>query len=116
MPSSRGSSRPRDGTRIIGRWVLYHERHLGSCSAEHFFWTDLVLLSNVGSCLWPSSGQAWVLRSLRPPGQAAYTEGPWSRVSTRGPDARAPEGDDSQHSQVLRFTAESRAPQMSSLC
>ena len=24
-----------------------------------------------------------------------------------------PEGDDSQHSQVLRFTAESRAPQMS---
>ena len=35
MPSSRGSSRPRDGTHVfyvscIGRWVLYHWRHLGS--------------------------------------------------------------------------------------
>ena len=32
---SRGPSRPRDQTRIsyissIGRWVLYHQRHLGS--------------------------------------------------------------------------------------
>ena len=32
---SRGSSQPRDGTCVsfvscIGRWVLYHERHLGS--------------------------------------------------------------------------------------
>ena len=35
MPSSRGSSPPRDRTRIsyvscIGRWVLYHERHVGT--------------------------------------------------------------------------------------
>ena len=35
MSSSRGSSRPRDGTHVsyiscIGRWVLYHYWHLGS--------------------------------------------------------------------------------------
>ena len=35
LPSSRRSSRPRDRTQVshvscIGRWVLYHERHLGS--------------------------------------------------------------------------------------
>ena len=35
MTSSKGSSQPRDGTRIsyiscIGRWILYHWRHLGS--------------------------------------------------------------------------------------
>ena len=35
MPSSRGSSQPKDQTRIsyvscIGRWVLYHQCHLGS--------------------------------------------------------------------------------------
>ena len=35
MASSRGSSRPGDGTTAsyvscIGRWVLYHEQHLGS--------------------------------------------------------------------------------------
>ena len=35
MPSSRGSSQPRDGTWVfyvscIGRWVLYHWCHLGS--------------------------------------------------------------------------------------
>ena len=35
MPSSRGSSQPRDGTRIsyifcIGKGVLYHQHHLGS--------------------------------------------------------------------------------------
>ena len=39
MPSSRGSSWPRDQTHVsyiscIGRWVLYHRRHLGSHS-EH---------------------------------------------------------------------------------
>ena len=37
MPSSRGSSRPRDRTWVsyvscIGRWVLYHSPHLGSPS------------------------------------------------------------------------------------
>ena len=73
MPFSRGSSRPRDGTRITGRRGLYHERHLGSRAAERLFWTDLALLSNVCSCLWPSPGHAWVLRSLRPPGQASCT-------------------------------------------
>ena len=35
MPSSRGSSKPRDQTRVsyvscIGRWVLQHQCHLGS--------------------------------------------------------------------------------------
>ena len=35
MPSSRGSSRPRDETRVfyvscIGRQILHHQRHLGS--------------------------------------------------------------------------------------
>ena len=37
----RGSSRPRDGTHIyciscIGRWVLYHQRHLGSSYSRLF--------------------------------------------------------------------------------
>ena len=41
MPSSRGSSRPRDQTCIsyvscVGRWVLYHWYHLGSCSWSLF--------------------------------------------------------------------------------
>ena len=40
MPSSRGSSRPRDQTRVsqvscIGRWVLYHLHHLGSLHSIH---------------------------------------------------------------------------------
>ena len=35
MPSSRESSQPRDRTHIsyvscVGKWVLYHQRHLGS--------------------------------------------------------------------------------------
>ena len=35
MPASRGSSRPRDRTRVsygscIGRWALQHQRHLGT--------------------------------------------------------------------------------------
>ena len=35
IPSSRGSSQPRDQTHIsyipsIGRWVLYHQHHMGS--------------------------------------------------------------------------------------
>ena len=42
MPFSRGSSQPRDWTRIshvscIGRWVLYHQCHLGSPS---IYWND----------------------------------------------------------------------------
>ena len=42
VPSSRGSSWPRDWTRIsyvscIGRWVLYHWRHLGSLLIEKKF-------------------------------------------------------------------------------
>ena len=39
MHSSRGSSQPRDQTRVssvscIGRWVLYHQWHLGSLGCE----------------------------------------------------------------------------------
>ena len=39
MPSSRGSSQPRDWIRVSyvscsGRWVLYHWRHLGSPSTS----------------------------------------------------------------------------------
>ena len=46
MPSSRGSSLPRDGTHIsyiscIGRWVLYHWCHLGS--PKHTFYSQAVL-------------------------------------------------------------------------
>ena len=42
MHSSRGSSQPRDQTRVssvscIGRWVLYHQWHLGSLGCES--WT-----------------------------------------------------------------------------
>ena len=39
MPSSRGSSQPRDQTRVsyvsyTGRWILYHLRHLGRLSVQ----------------------------------------------------------------------------------
>ena len=40
MPSSRGSSRPRDWTHVsyvscTGRWILYQQCHLGSPSISH---------------------------------------------------------------------------------
>ena len=40
MPSSRGSSRPRDRAHVshvssTGRWILYHQRHLGSLMPDH---------------------------------------------------------------------------------
>ena len=53
MPSSRGSSRPRDRTCIsgvscIGRWVLYHWRHLGiPTSRESAFSLSPPLLSTL---------------------------------------------------------------------
>ena len=47
MPSSRGSSQPRDQTCVscIGRWVLYHYHHLGSPSRciLHYFVSPLHL-------------------------------------------------------------------------
>ena len=52
MPSSRGSSQPRDWTcsfhvSCIGRWVLYHKHHLGSLSyTPHvFLGTSLALVN-----------------------------------------------------------------------
>ena len=47
MPSSRESSQPRDRTRLsyvsscIGKWVLYHEHHLGR--------PDVIHLVNMGT-------------------------------------------------------------------
>ena len=46
MPSSRGSSRPRDRTHVsyvscIGRWVLYHLCHLGSPSGKGVAWKGI---------------------------------------------------------------------------
>ena len=40
MPSSRGSSQPRDRTHAsyasgIGRWILYHQSHLGDSEAKN---------------------------------------------------------------------------------
>ena len=55
-PSSRGSSPPRDGTRVscipcTGRWVLHHHHHLGSRTQRvifsiicNWFWKMLVKL------------------------------------------------------------------------
>ena len=51
MPSSRGSSLPRDQTRIsfvpcIGRWVLYHLSHQGSLHELHLMiniWGDVLV-------------------------------------------------------------------------
>ena len=50
MPSSRGSSQPRDQTHIsyifcIGRWIFYHESHLRSplpCGRHSKNWTFLI--------------------------------------------------------------------------
>ena len=48
MPSSRGSSWPRDWTRVsfvfcIGRWVLYHSCQLGSPWKIYLFWNRRIL-------------------------------------------------------------------------
>ena len=48
MPSSRGSSWTRDQPRVsyvscIGRWVLYHSRHLGSPSAWQWLIKSLAI-------------------------------------------------------------------------
>ena len=48
MPSSRGSSWPRDWTHIsyascIGRWVLYHSHHLGSLYLNEWLKTTVLV-------------------------------------------------------------------------
>ena len=53
ISSSRGSSRPRDWTHVsyiscIGRWALYHERHLRSCEGLSYF----SQIANSGICLF----------------------------------------------------------------
>ena len=50
MPSSRGSSQPRDWTHVscIGRWILYCLSHQGSpgisCSAFNLAWSKMILI------------------------------------------------------------------------
>ena len=66
MPFSRGSSRPRDRTLVscvscIGRWILYHSRHLGSpsfFSAQCSLQAALPLLSPLLGHIHPHS---WAL-------------------------------------------------------
>ena len=67
MPSSRGSSWPRDQTHIswvscTGRWVLYHLCHLGSpsryeitCENPNFLYSNMTYIRKFlffRSCLW----------------------------------------------------------------
>ena len=52
VPCSRGSSRPRDGTRVsyvscIGRWLLYHQRHLRSLQIPGDFSKCMLLVTRV---------------------------------------------------------------------
>jgi len=47
MPSSRGSSQLRDQTCVsyvscIGRWVLYHQHHLGNPGGDNYDWFSLM--------------------------------------------------------------------------
>ena len=47
MPSSRGSSQLRDQTCVsyvscIGRWVLYHQHHLGNPWGDNYDWFSLM--------------------------------------------------------------------------
>ena len=50
IPSSRGSSQPRDWTHVscIGRWILYCLSHQGnpgiSCSAFNLVWSKMILI------------------------------------------------------------------------
>ena len=53
MPSSRGSSRPRDQNRVshvsrIGRLVLYHQHHLGSPKPISLYEILFLLYQTVG--------------------------------------------------------------------
>ena len=61
MPSSRGSSRPRDQTRVsyvscTGRWVLHHHHHLGSPSfapfIHNFFQHPFCAIERSQKLLW----------------------------------------------------------------
>ena len=58
MPSSRGSSQPKDRTCIsyiscIGGWVLYHQRHLGN----PMIWQTIFFLHNTNEkVMWQLQG------------------------------------------------------------
>ena len=58
MNSSRGSSQPRDWTHFsyvsfIGRWVLYHQHHLGSPRLKLTSSITLTKLVNLCALKWP---------------------------------------------------------------
>ena len=66
MPTSRGTSRPRDRTHVsyvsgTGRQVLYHEHHLGSPIFELYL-TSLFRTAvwELGNWKLPSKEQLWV--------------------------------------------------------
>ena len=72
----QGSSWPRDSSRVFtspafGRWVLYHQRHLGNPISLH---NDLKLIYLVGSSLELCLG-------LDFPQKKAITEGIWINVN-----------------------------------
>ena len=55
MPSFKGASQPRDGTRVsyvscIGRWVLYHQHHLG-CKNNFLLFKPLLIAFRIKSKL-----------------------------------------------------------------
>ena len=58
MPSSRGSSRPRDQTCVsyiscIGRRILYHQCHLGSHYVIHTSFSQISQLHSRTRCIMP---------------------------------------------------------------
>ena len=66
MPSSRRSSQPRDQTCIScifcnGRWILYHQLHLGSPNETTFCWVREVFL-----CLMAFRLKHWLILGLEP--------------------------------------------------
>ena len=76
MPSSRGSSWPRDQTSIsyvscIGRWILYHKGHLGSPCMKGTYCTPLslsmllLLISDWCSLVWGT--WMWNVQCLNQP-------------------------------------------------
>ena len=95
MPSSRGSSRPRDRTHIsyiscIGRWVLYHECHLGNpCHLSKLSFaspssTNFITKFLIGKdVLWHTWGALQIKPALWLSNTAAGSSLPW-RAKTPG--------------------------------
>ena len=93
MSSSRGSSQPRDRTHVsyvscIGRWLLYHQHHLGSPNLSQPLKKNKLIFGCAGSSLrqvgatlqlWPLSFSLWQLLLLWSMASRAQAQQLWDR-------------------------------------